>query len=184
MVKLFAQPERKKNIDLMQQYLLNEQGLALKKISNNISAEGVMANSRPLIYFSYFPYILYKVLTQPHIIHSPKWVTDKRIILEYFDSIEKKDLGLFISEAYNFLDLFKESNRDLYYYMKNIFDKAKIKKASYCMEHGLSLNQALALTDANRTELIRYANISKINYDLGQDIMAEKVGVIEDFFKN
>jgi hypothetical protein len=122
-------------------------------------------------------------LTQPHLIHSPRWKSNKKVILDYFDSLETKELIDYVDRVMYFIGMFKTIDRDLYYYIKNIFEKAKVKKASFCYEHGQSINQSLSLTDANRIELMRYLNNSKINFEVGKDIISEKVAIIEDFFK-
>jgi len=183
MVKLISVKERKKICDLIQQQILNENGIPLKKISNNIASEAILTNDKNLMYFSYLPYLLYKVLTQPHLLHSSQWRSNKKIILDYVDSLEAKELKSYIDDINYFVGMFKTIDRNLYYYIKNIFEKAKIKKASYCYEHGQSINQTLSLTDANRIELMHYLNNSKINFEVGKDIISEKVAIIDDFFK-
>ncbi len=182
MVKLLSMLERKKTIDLIQQYFLVSHDLNLKKISNTISSEAIMSNNRDLMYFSYFPYMLYKIMTQPHIIHSPRWDKNKKTILAYFDTLEKRNLDEYPKEINYFISLFRIENKDLYYYFKNILEKSKVKKASDCYEHGITINKAVELTGAERVEVVRYLGNSKINYDIGKDVIDSKVKIIEEFF--
>jgi len=107
-VKLISVKERKKICDLIQQQILNENGIPLKKISNNIASEAILTNDKNLMYFSYLPYLLYKVLTQPHLLHSSQWRSNKKIILE---EAKVKDL-IFKKETKEPFDLEKETKVD------------------------------------------------------------------------
>jgi hypothetical protein len=173
--------DRKKVIDLIQQYFTSQKHIKLKQISNNLAEDGALAGNKELVYLSFIPYILYKILTQPHILHSSSWKLDKEKIQSRLDEMEKISHTEWIEEIRNFKSLFRNSNKEMYYYIKNMLQKARVKLAARIHESGFSVNKARELTDVDRISLQRYLAESKPHNRIRlEEQIKEKIGILNN----
>jgi hypothetical protein len=86
---------------------------------------------------------LYKLLTQPHIVKVKSWEENKKIILEGIDKIEKRDSSEYVSSVIEFKKLFLDKDMEMYRYIKNMIEKAKVKQASRMYSAGFNVKKAI-----------------------------------------
>ncbi len=176
---------KKRVIDLMEQNLLKGNLLALKKMSNDIIESGCVRQSKETIYLSYLPYMLYKLLTQAHIVNSDKWQDNRKEIIEYLSKIEHLRMQDIISYVSNFHEHFKNVDYELYKYFSVVFKKAKVKQAARLCNLGYTFGKALSYTDADALELKDYFSNnhthSNIKFDKNLIQKVDLISSIKEF---
>lgn len=172
--------DRKKVFDIIEQHLMRGNFIALKRISNDFIELSALQNNKNLVYASYVPYLIYKILTQPHIVKNHNWQKNKRILLDYLNSLENKELPEYVDSVSKFCEYFSNVDREIYKYLKNNLEKAKVKQAARLYSHGFSIKRAIAFTDADILEFQHYLHNNKehdlINF---QDEISEKVNELK-----
>jgi len=153
--------DREKIFALIAQDLMKNDFIGLKKQSNRLLEFGLLKKSKEIVYVSCFAYVLYKTLTQPHIVKQRDWNMNKEQLLKRLDFIAKQELSEYIEIINKSYEEFKEREGELSRYIKNILNKAKIKQAAKLYSLGVSLKTAIMYTDADIIELQHYLHTSK-----------------------
>jgi len=132
---------------------------ALKRISNQAIERAAMTEDSEMVNVSLIAYALYKLLSKQHVLESEQW--------ERFVGDVDKDLGEAIvlhekGEAIGGL-LERDVIRDIAQiddslgnYVQDVMEKARVKQASRIYAMGLSVDKAVALTGANKFQLLSY----------------------------
>lgn len=133
---------------------------ALKKISNDAIETAAMTEDASLVSMSLIAYALYKILSKPHFLDSERWSWFALEIDNHIaEALEHKEKG---AEAAIIKDItrFDESIGN---YAIDLIDQARIKQASRIYAMGLSLDKAIALTGADRFEVLNYVGRTRIH---------------------
>ena len=132
----------------------------LKSLGNEALHAATLENNKLLAKIALISYSLHKLSTKEHIVMNKNWTSARKAILRNLEKAlnaakqkdlenVEKQLGLVIEDVVGI-------DRDLGYFLTNLFDKAKIKLASRAYAFGTSLGQAAELTGANKEQLQRY----------------------------
>jgi len=77
--------------------------------------------------------------------------------------IEKGDMKGFERNLDSVVSSVKKADEKMGYYVQNLFEKARVKYASFAYSMGLGLGQAASLTGANKKHLLRYIGVTRIS---------------------
>jgi ElaB/YqjD/DUF883 family membrane-anchored ribosome-binding protein len=151
--------------------------IKLRKLSNKLIEDAALNSDKILAQLSLISYSLQKLLSKPHIIKSGKWKKVKKAIdsslKKALNELKKRNLKQFRKELNSISKKVFEVDSSLGNYIANIYEKARIKQASRAYAFGLSLMQAISLTNANEKDLMAYIGGTKI-HDKERDIKGIK----------
>jgi len=144
----------------------------------------VLKNNKNLVYLSYLPYMLYKLLTQPHIVKNRDWPQNRRLLLEAIETVQHSELPEYVDRVSRFGENFQKVDFEVFRYLKNTIEKSKVKQASKLYERGFSVKKAISFTDADILEFQHYLHHSK-DHDLimFQEEIPSKLKMIEAVLK-
>jgi hypothetical protein len=138
----------------------------LKGAANKAIEQASLENDRRLASLALVSYCLHKMASKQHIVGDDRWREIKHDIL--FDlkkagkSAEAGDLEEYDHWLAAVIDSVRQADKELGYYVQDIFEKARVKYASAAYSMGLGLGQAAELTGADKKELLRYIGVTKI----------------------
>ena len=139
----------------------------LKETSNYATDLAVKDFDKGTAKIAILAYALSKISSKQHMQTNPAWPKAKnRIIffLEECSEILRKNKQQELEKKLDKIEKsVKQVDDDIGNYIRNIWDKAKIKIASNAYAQGLSLSKASELADANKAELQNYIGITKIH---------------------
>ncbi|MFH1664260.1 MAG: hypothetical protein ABH986_05675 [archaeon] len=139
----------------------------LRQLSNSLIEEAALKSDKVLAQLSLISYSLQKILSKPHIIEAGKWGKIKSTIIFSLNKaslyLKKKNFDEFRKELDNLSAKVFEVDSSMGNYIANVYEKARVKQASRAYALGLSLRQAVSLTDANEKDLLSYIGGTKIH---------------------
>lgn len=80
----------------------------------------------------------------------------RKLLNEGRDALEKEDLSKFDSVLTEFFSLIDRLDKKIKKYIKDVFEKAKISKASRLYEHGISLGRTAEILGISAYDLMDY----------------------------
>lgn len=162
-------------IDLMKQHFQRKSIVPMKKVSNEIVEYSATNNDFSLLFLAIIAYVLYKTMTQNHIVNGNKWKQNREKILYFLDSLESKKNNL-QSELPKFVVLLKETDFDAYRYMFNIEKKGRVKVGARLYSMGFSQVKIKEILDVDPVELQQYlADSVEHNQKQPEDLIKGKV---------
>ncbi|MCK4327341.1 MAG: hypothetical protein KAW41_02585 [Candidatus Diapherotrites archaeon] len=139
---------------------------ALKRISNQAIERAALTEDPEMVNISLIAYALYKLLSKPHVLESEQWeafVKDVDADLAEGMALQEKGEavgGLLEKDIINDINKIDAS---LGNYVQDVIKKARMKQASRIYAMGLSLDKAIALTGADRFQLMSYIGATVIH---------------------
>jgi len=132
---------------------------------------------------------IHSAIERKHYREQPGWKTffnkyqkclDKAII-----NLKKGDEDAFGKDLESIRKAINDLSGKLKFYIKDVFDKAKINKASIIYEHGISMEKTAKLLGVSIWELANYAGqkseISDVNLNLTQNVQTRIKTAMEIF---
>lgn len=141
--------------------------LALKEAANKAIENASLENDRGLARIALVSYCLHKMLTKQHMVRHGRWQEIRERILSglrrALEGIEKGDERGFEKNLDSVISSVNKADEKMGYYVQNLFEKARVKYASFAYSMGLGLGQSAALTGANKKALLRYIGVTRIS---------------------
>jgi len=150
-------------IELIQQELERESIVPLKRISNDIVGFCINKSDFSWLYLSVVTYVIYKTLSQNHIVTNKTWRNRKESILTFLDSIKGLEKEEIAKLNLRFITLFQNSDSELYNYFKNIEKKARLKVAARIYSSGYSTKKVNELINVDQMALQNYLSNAQIH---------------------
>ncbi len=154
-------------LEKIEKHFSQEDSFALKELSNRATQSAVWGFDKGTAKIAVFAYALSKIVSKEHVVKNPLWGKAKRKIFFSLDEciklLRKNKQEEFLHQLDKVEHSVTEVDHDLGNYVRNIWDKAKIKIASNAYAQGMSLSKATDLTNANKAELQNYIGITKIH---------------------
>jgi hypothetical protein len=161
----------------------------LKELSNQTIHSASISQDQDNISVAVTVYSIGKIFERLDYKSLPGWNNFQKVILDSLDKsikyLGKNDLENF---RFNFSFLGKAINKisgKLKIYINDVFEKAKINKASRMHEHGISLGQTAKLLGISLYELAGYTGntgIAEVNFGRTLDEKS-RIKLVEDIFK-
>ncbi|MBI4044238.1 MAG: hypothetical protein HY392_00850 [Candidatus Diapherotrites archaeon] len=144
-----------------------EDSFALKEASNRALGMAVAGFDKTYAKIAIAAYVLSKITSKEHILKNPLWSDVKNTILAALEEaaqiLRKNKAREFQEKLGEIEEDTREIDKKFGNYLKNTWDKAKIKIASSAYAQGLSLSQASELAQANKADLQNYIGFTKIH---------------------
>ncbi|HZX20701.1 MAG TPA: hypothetical protein VFF13_06855 [archaeon] len=154
-------------IDALTKAFQNGKFFEVKRIGKESIKDAVVKNSQDFAAISVISYSLYKMLSKEKFTKSKRWPTITKIIVAALqkssEALKKENIKSFETNIENAVNEIKIVDDDLSNYVKNIFEKAKVKEASTAYALGLSIGQSADLTGADKAELQKYIGFTRIH---------------------
>lgn len=145
--------------------LKERDALELKRLSNEFIERAAVEEDETLVDLSLIAYALYKMLSKLHFRERPEWdefLRDVELDLEEAAKLgDKADLKSILEK--DIIRDIRELNESFGNYVSDVVDMARIKQASRIYARGLSLSKALAMTHADRFEVLQYIGETRIH---------------------
>lgn len=139
----------------------------LKETSNTAIEQAITFFDKSTAKIATLSYALSKIVSKEHIMKNPQWpLVQQKLLLtlkECETLLKKNKQKKFQKKLERIEKNVKEVDDALGNYVRNIWDKAKIKIASTAYAHGMSLSKASELANANKNEVQNYIGITKIH---------------------
>jgi hypothetical protein len=143
----------------------------LRKISDRCISAFALGESKQLLDVAIISYVIAKILEKPRY-----W--DRKVKREFIERVEEKlrsaiasiesnrldDATAYINSISQDLIAFDSEDRR---YVHSLFNKARLKFATYLYAQGFSLSNAVALTETNKSAVLSYS---------GKTLMHDRVG--------
>lgn len=159
-----------KQIELVERvakYFEAENSYMLKELSNQAVYFSVASLDKTQAKIAVLAYALSKTVSKEHVVKNPVWGKVKgrllgslELCISFLRKNKKKQFEKNLERTQ--VELIHVDS-ELGNYVRNVWDKAKIKIASNAYAQGLSLSQASELSDANKAEVQNYVGITKIH---------------------
>lgn len=144
-----------------------EDSFALKEQSNRALSFAVSGFEKTYAKIAISAYVLSKMASKEHILKNPAWHEIKDTILKALDGatqlLRKNKSKEFQKKLGEIEQDTREVDKKFGNYLRNTWDKAKIKIASSAYAQGLSLSQAAELAGADKVDLQNYIGFTKIH---------------------
>lgn len=138
----------------------------LRGTANKAIEVASLENDKRLASLALVSYCLHKMASKQHIAGDDRWREIRHDILFDLKKAEKSAEAGNLEEYDHWLaaviDSIRQADKELGYYVQNLFEKAMVKYASAAYSMGLGLGQAAELTGADKKELLRYIGVTKI----------------------
>ena len=133
----------------------------LKRISNQAIEKAAMREDPRLVNISLIAYALYKLLSKQHVLESDQW---EKFSLDVDAALDKAiSAGAAGGLEEEIIRDIARIDESLGNYTHDIIEKARTKQASRIYAMGLSMDKAIALTGADRFELLSYVGSTTIH---------------------
>ena len=140
---------------------------ALKEIANKAIENASLENNNGLAKIALVSYCLHKMSTKQHMVRHERWEAIKKGILSglrrALADVEQGNMKGFEKNINGVISSVKKADEKMGYYVQNLFEKARVKYASFAYSMGLSLGQAAHLTGADKKQLLRYIGVTRIS---------------------
>lgn len=167
-------------IDLLKQHFQRKSIVPTKKVSNEIVEYSATNNDFSLLFLAIIAYVLYKTMTQNHIVNGGKWKQNRELILNFLDSLDTKRNNL-QQELPKFIALLKNVDFDAYHYMLNIEKKGRVKVGARLYSMGFSQVKIKEILNVDPIELQQYlADSVEHNQKQPEDLIRGKVEFLVD----
>ncbi len=163
----------------------------LKELSNQTIHSASTDQDTDNIAIAVIIYSLSKILEREHYKELPGWKKFFNIYTKTIDKaiidLKKGDEKSFHENLSSIRQAINELSGKLKIYIKDVFQKAKINKASKIYEHGISMEKTAKLLGVSMWELANYAGqkseISDTNLNLTQSVQTRIKNAMEMFEK-
>lgn len=139
----------------------------LRELSNKAVRNASLENDKFMAEIAILSYALHKLSSKEHITKSSQWENIKKNILHAMDKtislMASKNLEEFKQSLKEVVQSVSTADTHLGYFSQTLYSKARIKVASTAYSLGLSLSQAVDLTDAEKSKLLHYIGGTKIS---------------------
>lgn len=156
-----------KRIEALSKAFQNGRFFEVKKIGKDSLKDAVIENNADLATVSVISYSLYKMLSKEKFTKSKRWPTITKIIVtaleKSLEALRKENMKAFKTNIENAINEIKIVDDELSNYVRNIFEKAKVKEASSAYALGLSIGQSAELTGADKAEVQKYIGFTRIH---------------------
>jgi hypothetical protein len=140
---------------------------ALKEAANKAIENASLENNKSLARIALVSYCLHKMSSKQHMVRHERWQAIKKGILsglrKALADIEQGNMEGFEKHIDGVISSVKKADEKMGYYVQNLFEKARVKYASFAYSMGLGLGQASSLTGANKKHLLRYIGVTRIS---------------------
>ena len=168
-----------KTIDAIIQELERENPISTKRISNEIVDYCVTKNDTAKIYIPVIVYIVYKSLTQNHIVNSKIWKRNKGKLLLFFENLKRSEDTDFKKQLNNFVFLFEKDDKDFFYYVKNISRKGRVKVGARLYSMGFSIKRVSDLLEVSNFDLQSYLSDTQMhNQKVPENLLVPKIEML------
>lgn len=154
-------------LEKMQTDFKNQDSYQLKETSNHAILDAIETLDKSTAKIAVLAYSLSKIVSKEHVLKNPLWGKAKKnmssLLFECTKFLKKNKQHKFQKKLEKIEKMVKEVDNEIGNYVRNVWDKAKIKIASSFYAKGLSLSQASQLAEANKAELQNYIGITKIH---------------------
>lgn len=161
----------------------------IKQLSDQTIHTATIAQDPENITVAVLIYSLSKILERQHYKQMPGFKDFYTNLLKRLDNginaLEKQDIKNFRLQERRIRTDIEKIDSKLSEYIKDVFEKAKINKASKIYEHGLSLEQTAFLLGINLWDLSQYVGQSSISEaPLKENLsIKQRIKNTEDFFQ-
>jgi len=138
----------------------------IKHLSNNVIHSASIEQDPDVIATAIIIYSLSKLIEREHYKEQRNW---PRFYKNYIKSLnnmirflEKNNIDGFRNEVHSIRNLIKSLTGSLKLYIKDVFRKARINKASRIYEHGISMEKTAKILGISLWELAEYAGQTRI----------------------
>ncbi|MDO8634173.1 MAG: hypothetical protein Q7K34_02675 [archaeon] len=165
----------------------NEDSFGLKEASNRALGLAVAGFDKTYAKIAIAAYVLSKITSKEHILKNPLWHDVKNTILKALEDaaeiLRKNKAKKFEKKLGEIEEDTREIDKKFGNYLKNTWDKAKIKIASSAYAQGLSLSQATEIAGADKADLQNYIGFTKI-HDEGKtsSSMKHRMKILREVF--
>lgn len=135
--------------------LENNKHHKLSELSNHVIHDASIYQDNDSLTIAVFVYALAKIVQRcceqkiSYAIVIPK-------IKNLLNSLKQDNYKKYNRELQNLMNFIKKTDDKLKLYIEEVFDKAKVKKASKLHEHGLSIARTAEILGINQWELLNY----------------------------
>jgi hypothetical protein len=156
----------------------------LRGISNRLIREASIESDYAKAELGIIAYALHKIETKEHFVLNPKWHKLKSLIANELESAsfaaQKGNEKQFLSKIKKVIFDINSIDSSLGNYAQNLYEKAKVKKASQAYSYGLSISQSAQLTGADIKELQSYIGFTKMHDEEAEpETMTERVSQLK-----
>lgn len=146
--------------------LYREDYSSLRELSNKSLEQAAFEKDKYLVEISLISYSLQKILSKEHFKEDVRWRRFSKNIFKFLNKaikgIDSKNVNQFEQGLHRIEKEITAADQKLGNYLKNVYEKAKVKQASRAYAFGLSISLAAELTGANLTDLQDYVGATKI----------------------
>ncbi|MFH1239598.1 MAG: hypothetical protein V1672_00070 [Candidatus Diapherotrites archaeon] len=139
----------------------------LRELSNEAVRNASLNNDKFMAEIAILAYALHKLSSKEHITKSRQWETIKKNILRSMSKtislMESENLKEFKQSLKEVVESVSDADTHLGYFSQTLYSKARIKVASTAYSLGMSLSQAVDLTDADKSRLLSYIGGTRIS---------------------
>ena len=160
----------------------------IKRLSSQTIHSAAVYQDMDNIMVAVLVYALSKIMERDHYREMQGWNEFYKAMLKNIDSaiiaLEKDDLERFRTAVGKIRGDVEKISSNLKSYMRDVFYKAEVNKASKLYEHGLSLEQTSHLLGVSLWDLSSYvgqSTISEANANITMPVK-QRIKIAEDFF--
>ena len=139
----------------------------LRELSNETIRNASLDNDKFMAEISILAYALHKLSSKEHITKSRQWENIRKNILRSMSNtislMESENLDEFKQSLNDIVQSVSNADTHLGYFSQTLYSKARIKIASTAYSLGMSLSQAVDLTDADKSRLLSYIGGTRIS---------------------
>ncbi|MBD3398239.1 hypothetical protein GF412_03535 [Candidatus Micrarchaeota archaeon] len=132
----------------------------MRKANDKIMREWALSHSKELYQLSVYSYVLSKVLSKPRFMgraYAEKHKQIDSMLSKLVSLAEKEDRRTFMKTLTKLKSSIKDVESSDARYIKNMFEKGRLKTAATLYAQGLSLSAASEITGVEKQEIMDYA---------------------------
>jgi len=165
-----------------------EDAIRLKELSNKTIHSASVYQDSESILIAVIVYSLSKALVRKDLFKSSGWGKFIKQSLKYInqaiDSLKKKNIQEYKENLGKIRDKIDDSDKDVREYIKEVFRKASINKASKIYEHGISMEKTANLLGISIWELQDYSGQTNVSEEMTKTVPIKKrIKFAMDLFK-
>ena len=162
--------------------------IKIKHLSNKVIHNASITQDTKVVYTAVILYSLSKLLEREHYKVYKNWESFYKRYIQGIDSLinalEKNDESEFQNQVDEITNQIESLSGQLKHYIKDVFQKAKINKASKIYEHGVSMEKTARILGISVWELAEYAGqrtVSDVNLTVTMPIK-KRIKIVEEVF--
>jgi hypothetical protein len=163
--------------------------IQIKNLSNNIIHPTSIHQEPDIISLAVIIYALSKLIEREAYKKYKSWPLFYKSYTQHLNkaviALEEDDIGVFRNEIDLIRRLIQKLSGDLKIHINEVFQRAKINKASRIYEHGISMEKTAKILGISRWELAEYVGKTRIgDTNLGVTLpIKQRIKIIEEAFQ-